>query len=235
MPDHIYVHGSSPFGRQDFEVARHRHQPAAPTSNRHEPEWLRYYIAAKLERNVEESRLQPRRFCMARVNSDLVGKYVNIATAARRSSTGKSAQAGCGAAGFRIQRQGRRTRVALPSSASSARRCRENHGTRSRREPVRRRAEAVGPHPGAEQKLQQVCSVAINLFRLLTIYLKPVLPRNWRPEPAGSSTWRRCGGHTPERLLPAGHRINEYRHLLIRVEETAGSVASRQRTRRERD
>jgi methionyl-tRNA synthetase len=71
---------------------------------------------------------------------------------------------------------------------------------------------------GAEQTLQQVCSLAINLFRLLTIYLKPVLPQlaadaeRFLNVPA--LQWSAA-----QTLLPAGHRINEYRHLLTRVEE----------------
>ena len=43
------------------------------------PEWLRYYIAAKLNANVEDIDFNPDDF-VARVNSDLVGKYVNIAS-----------------------------------------------------------------------------------------------------------------------------------------------------------
>ena len=66
-------------GRQDVEVARHRHRPAALPQPRHEPEWLRYYIAAKLNANVEDLDFNPDDF-LTRVNSDLVGKYINIAS-----------------------------------------------------------------------------------------------------------------------------------------------------------
>ena len=71
---------------------------------------------------------------------------------------------------------------------------------------------------GGEPQLQQVCSVALNLFRLLTIYLKPVLPdtaaqaeRFLGVAPLG---WRDAAA-----LMPGGHHINEYRHLLGRVEQ----------------
>ncbi len=47
------------------------------------PEWLRYYIAAKLNANVEDLDFNPDDF-VARVNSDLVGKYVNIASRCAR-------------------------------------------------------------------------------------------------------------------------------------------------------
>ncbi len=71
---------------------------------------------------------------------------------------------------------------------------------------------------GAEAELQQVCSTAINLFLVLTVYLKPVLPRlasqaeNFLNIP--ELKWQDAG-----RVLPAGHRINDYRHLMTRVEE----------------
>src|SRR5947209_7922048 len=76
----------------------------------------------------------------------------------------------------------------------------------------------LSKQPGAEQKLQEVCSVAINLFRLLTIYLKPVLPQTAAEAErflnVAPLQWSDAGA-----LLPAGHRINEYRHLLNRVDE----------------
>ena len=70
---------------------------------------------------------------------------------------------------------------------------------------------------GSAARLQQVCSLAIDVFRLLTIYLKPVLPKlasdaerflNLPP-----LQWRDVAG-----IIPDGHAINEYRHLLGRVE-----------------
>jgi methionyl-tRNA synthetase len=71
---------------------------------------------------------------------------------------------------------------------------------------------------GAEAELRAVCSTALNLFRLLTIYLKPVLPGTAAQAEGflGVSplTWRDAAT-----LLPAGHRIREYRHLLGRVEQ----------------
>jgi methionyl-tRNA synthetase len=70
---------------------------------------------------------------------------------------------------------------------------------------------------GGEQALHRVCSEAINLFRLLTLYLKPVLPqlagnieRFLNVEPL---RWADAGS-----LIPAGHRINEYTHLMTRID-----------------
>ena len=83
VPDNVFVHGFlTVIRREDVEVARHRHQP--PTSiwtSASIPEWLRYYIAAKLNAKVEDIDFNPDDF-IARVNSDLIGKYVNIASRA---------------------------------------------------------------------------------------------------------------------------------------------------------
>jgi methionyl-tRNA synthetase len=71
---------------------------------------------------------------------------------------------------------------------------------------------------GAEEKLREVCSTAINLFRILTLYLKPVLPKlaadaeRFLNVPALKWSDART-------VLPRGHRIGEYLHLLTRVEE----------------
>ena len=71
---------------------------------------------------------------------------------------------------------------------------------------------------GGEQRLHEVCSIALNLFRILTVYLKPVLPHLARQAEqflrVDPLAWRDAG-----RLLAAGHAIDEYRHLLTRVEE----------------
>jgi methionyl-tRNA synthetase len=71
---------------------------------------------------------------------------------------------------------------------------------------------------GAERKLHEVCSAALDLFRVLTIYLKPVLPKlaadAERFLNLPDLKWADAG-----KRLPEGHRINEYRHLLTRVEE----------------
>ena len=80
VPDNVYVHGFiTVVRREDVEVARHRHQPRKYLDLGLNPEWLRYYIAAKLNAKVEDIDFNPDDF-VARVNSDLIGKYVNIAS-----------------------------------------------------------------------------------------------------------------------------------------------------------
>ena len=82
VPTNVYVHGfiTSPARRCRSRAAPASARDATSTSASN-PEWLRYYIAAKLNARVEDIDFNPDDF-IARVNSDLVGKYVNIASRA---------------------------------------------------------------------------------------------------------------------------------------------------------
>ena len=82
-PNNVFVHGFLTVQRrEDEQEPRHRPGPAASTSSLGmNPEWLRYYLAAKLNARNEDIDFNPDDF-MARVNSDLIGKYINIASRA---------------------------------------------------------------------------------------------------------------------------------------------------------
>src|SRR5947208_3550089 len=80
VPDHVYVHGFITVSGDKMSKSRGTGiSPLRYLEIGMNPEWLRYYIAAKLNANVEDLDFNPDDF-MARVNSDLVGKYVNIAS-----------------------------------------------------------------------------------------------------------------------------------------------------------
>jgi len=220
VPDHVYVHGFITVSADKMSKSRGTGiSPLRYIEIGMNPEWLRYYIAAKLNANVEDLDFNPDDF-MARVNSDLVGKYVNIASrcavfinrkfggrlAAARQDFAFSAKAGEIAALYEQREFGKALReiMALADAANQF--------------VDEQKPWELSKQPGAEHKLQQVCSVAINLFRLLTIYLKPVLPQTAAEAErflnVAPLQWSDAGT-----LLPAGHRINEYRHLLNRVDE----------------
>ena len=90
VPDNVYVHGFITFTGE--KMSKSRGTGVSPLKYLElgiNPEWLRYYIAAKLNAAVEDVDFNPDDF-VARVNSDLVGKYVNIASRARASSASGS-------------------------------------------------------------------------------------------------------------------------------------------------
>ena len=222
VPDHVYVHGFITVSGDKMSKSRGTGiSPLRYLELGMNPEWLRYYIAAKLNANVEDLDFNPDDF-LARVNSDLVGKYVNIASRCavfvNRKFSGKLAasrhplldefrnKAAEIAALYEAREFGKALREAMALADAANQYVDEQ------------KPWELSKQAGAQGRLHEVCSVAINLFRLLTLYLKPVLPKlaadaeRFLNMPA--LEWRHAAA-----LLPAGHAINEYRHLLGRVEE----------------
>ena len=186
------------------------------------PEWLRYYYAAKLNGTLEDIDLNLHDFA-ARVNSDLVGKYINIASrcagfVSKRFDGVLGRVDATAMIEFEAARQGRAIEDSL-EARDYARALRE----------IMRLADAanlyVNDHkpwelakdPAAEARLHTVCTTALNQFRDLTIYLKPVLPKlaeqveGFFNLPA--FTWSDLA-----RPLVEGHRINAYQHLMQRID-----------------
>ena len=222
IPDHVYVHGFITVSGDKMSKSRGTGiSPLRYLELGMNPEWLRYYIAAKLNANVEDLDFNPEDF-LARVNSDLVGKYVNIASrcavfisrkfggelSAPRSGLIAEFQVKAGeiASLYQQREYGKALREVMSLADLANRFVNEQ------------KPWELAKQAGADNDLRQVCSIAINLFRLLTIYLKPVLPQvavqaeKFLNVPA--LQWSDAGS-----ILADGHRIAEYRHLLGRVEE----------------
>ncbi len=145
------------------------------------PEYLRYYFAAKLNNKVEDIDLNLEDFA-ARVNSDLVGKVVNIASRCAGFITSR----------FEGKLSSELSDQALfdesAQAAESIAQAFENREySRAIREIIVQADKAnqyIAEHapwtlikePGNEQQVHQICTLGINLFRNLVVYLKPVLP-----------------------------------------------------------
>ncbi|PTD96843.1 methionine--tRNA ligase [Pseudothauera lacus] len=186
------------------------------------PEWLRYYFASKSNGTMEDVDLNLDDL-IAKVNSDLVGKYVNIAS----RCTGFIAKRFDGRLGRSDPRATREFETAF-EAALIARAYEERDYGRALREIMRLADMAnqyVNDHKpwelakqeGQEAQLHTVCSTALTLFRDLTLYLKPVLPALAAQVEAFLAIpeldWN-AGWHP----LPEGHPINTYQHLMTRVE-----------------
>jgi methionyl-tRNA synthetase len=220
VPDHVYVHGFITVSGDKMSKSRGTGiDPLRYLRLGMNPEWLRYYIAAKLNANVEDIDFNPDDFA-ARVNSDLVGKYVNIASrcavfihrkfGGKLLAPGKRFDFASKAADIAALYEGREFGKALREVMALA--------DVANQFVDERKPWELAKQAGQERELHEVCSSALDLFRVLTVYLKPVLPRlaenaerflNLPP-----LAWADAG-----RPMPEGHRINEYRHLLSRVEE----------------
>jgi len=186
-------------------------------------EWLRYYLAAKLNGKNEDIDFNADDF-VARVNSDLVGKYINIASRAA-GFIGKRFGGQLGT----VSNDGASLLAGLRAEAAAINASYEARDTARALRDVMALADKVNEYvdankpwelakkEGAEARLHDVCTVCIEAFRLLTLYLKPVLPALalnveafLKIEPL---TWEDAA--TP---LPAGHTIGDYKHLMQRVD-----------------
>jgi methionyl-tRNA synthetase len=189
-----------------------------------DPEWLRYYFAAKLNASMEDLDLSFKDFSL-RVNSDLVGKYVNIAS---RST------------GFLVKRfEGRvatgdwNEHALLVALRAQCTPISQHYHEREYGKAIRQimaLADSVNAYidqqkpwdlakdPAAAAQLHTICSVCAEAFRLLTLYLKPVLPQLASTVEAmlglPALTWKDV-----LRPLTAAQPIAAFKHLLQRVDE----------------
>ena len=224
VPDKIHVHGFITVSGEKMSKSRGTGiSPLRYLELGMNPEWMRYYLAAKLNAKVEDIDFNPDDF-VARVNADLVGKLVNIASRC---------------AGFLVKRfdgrlagfdHGAHEGFAKPWSGPEAvaAHYQQREFGKAIRE-VMQFADAVNQYvdaerpwdlakdPAREADLHRCCSTALRAFRDLVLLLAPVLPataekvRGFMNLPA--TDWAALA--TP---LPEGHQINAYQHLLTRVD-----------------
>ena len=145
-----------------------------------DPEYLRYYFAAKLTANVDDLDLNLDDF-VQRVNSDLVGKVVNIASRTAKFVSKAGGELSAAPADIELWQR------FVAASESIAGHYEARNFSKAMRE-IMALADAANEYiaaaapwamakePGREQEVQSVCSLGINMFRALMIYLKPVLP-----------------------------------------------------------
>jgi len=184
------------------------------------PEWLRYYYAAKLNSTMEDIDLNLEDFA-ARVNSDLIGKYVNIASRCA-GFIGKKFDG-------RLAATDASWLQPLRDAAQSiAKAYEEREFSRALREIMAladaanvvvndRKPWELAKHADKETELHAACSEAIEAFRLLTLYLKPVLPKLGEAVEAFLNIAPLCWSDAAT-ALPAGHVINAYSHLMTRID-----------------
>ncbi len=228
VPDHIHVHGFLTVNAEKMSKSRGTGiSPLRYLELGLNPEWLRYYLAAKLNARVEDLDFNPEDF-IARVNSDLVGKYINIASRAagflsKRFGGVLSADLGVeGRAlldGLRAQRH---AITELYSAREFGKAVRETMLLADRvnafvdtHKPWEL-AKNAGDDAAKLAALHDVCSVCIEAFRLLTIYLKPILPALAAQVEAFLQV-PPLQFADAERAL-GQHQIAPYQHLMQRVD-----------------
>ncbi|WP_289282121.1 MULTISPECIES: methionine--tRNA ligase [unclassified Methylophaga] len=222
QPDNIYAHGFLTVDGKKMSKSRGTFIKARTYLNHLDPEYLRYYFAAKLGSGIDDIDLSLEDF-QTRINADLVGKVVNIASRC---------------AGYLSKKcDGQLTDsladVALfESFTNQAELIAERYEKREFGQAMREimaladRANqyidemkpwALAKEEGKEQEVQAIYSMGINLFRVLIAYLKPVLPKTAEQAEAFLNIEPLNWTDIASPLL--GHTINKFTPLMTRIEK----------------
>jgi methionyl-tRNA synthetase len=247
-PDNIFVHGFLTVNNGE-KMSKSRGtglDPLKYLSLGMNPEWLRYYLAAKLNARNEDIDFNADDF-MLRVNSNLIGKYVNIASRCAKfigeKFDGKLSSTTASALPDNIRAVFPATKASdgigsrgpinpLFSAQLIADEVRDLYEAREYAKAIRAISElldscneyidinapwVLAKQEGSEERLLGVCTVALNVFKIATLYLKPVLPSTAAAVEKflniGPLTWDDAKSD-----LPASHQIGKYEHLLKRVD-----------------
>ncbi len=221
-PSGIFVHGFLTVNGEKMSKSRGTFIKASTYLNHLDPEYLRYYFAAKLNKRVNDLDLNFEDFSQ-RVNSDLVGKLVNIAsrsagfiykkfdgqlssevTEGELIATFQNAAGDI--AGYYEDREFGKAIREIMSLADIA-----NQYVDEKKPWVLAKEE------GQEKAVQDICSTAINLYRLLVLYLKPVLPTLAEKSEAFLNI-EALSWNDKDTLLTS-HQINKFKPLMTRIEQ----------------
>ena len=223
-PDNVFVHGFITFNNEKMSKSRGTGiSPEVYLDLGLNPEWLRYYIAAKLNARVEDVDFNPDDF-LARVNSDLVGKFVNIASRAAPFLTKHFDGLLDPAAGTPAD--------GVPDAKTLAAQVGEAYAGREFGRALRlvmAYADAVNGYfdaskpwelakdPARREQLHRVVSECVLAFWRMTILLKPVLPRLAQAVEAWLGTpdlaWSDLAGGARKPT-----RLTAYQHLMGRID-----------------
>jgi len=247
VPDNVYVHGFVTLSGEKMSKSRGVSiSPQRYADLGLNPEWMRYYFAAKLNARVEDMDFNPDDF-LARVNSDLVGKYVNIASRAA-GFIGKRFGGALSdeplSAGRELKHKMRGNLAApvpddeqapaiLFEVRSFADGIAADYDAREFSKAIRQvmfladrvnqyvdeqKPWEIAKEAGQDAALQWFCTLYLELFRILTIYLKPVLPRVAEEVEAFLALPKPLVWDDVATPLKPGHRVQAYKHLVSRID-----------------
>jgi len=225
-PTSVFAHGFLTVNGQKMSKSRGTYITARTYLNQLDSEYLRYYFATKLNSRVEDIDLNLDDFAQ-RVNSDLVGKVVNIAS----RCAGFISRRFDGRLGPRLPDsnlfddfiEGNETIIAAYEAREFSRAMREIMIFADRANQYLNAEEpwTVAREKGKDEQLQAICTLGLNLFRLLMIWLSPVVPslatrtEHFLNSPIGSpESWKNF-----DRPL-LDHQIETFTRLLDRIEPT---------------
>lgn len=218
-PTKVCVHGFLTVDGKKMSKSRGTFINARTYLDYLQPEYLRYYYAAKLTGSVDDIDLNLEDF-VQRVNSDLVGKVVNIA-----SRTAKFVHKSGGTLSANIENEALWNACVKAGDAIASHYENRDYSKAMREimaladlanEYIAEQAPwSLAKEEGNEQKVLEVCSLGINCFRAIMTYLKPVLPKTAEAAEAFLATELTWTG--PLAFL-GEHTINKFKPLMTRID-----------------
>ncbi len=181
MPSAIFVHGFLTIDGKKMSKSRGTFITAEKYLQHLDPEYLRYYFAAKLTAQVEDIDLNLEDF-MLRINSDLVGKFVNLASRCAgfisKKFDGQLADTLADEALFQEFANASETIAECYEQLNYNRATRDIMALADKANQYidHHKPWALAKEEGREDEVQAICTQGLNLFRILAIYLKPILP-----------------------------------------------------------
>jgi methionyl-tRNA synthetase len=221
-PTGVFAHGFLMVNGEKMSKSRGTFIKAETYAEHLHPEYLRYYFASKLSDKVEDINLDLEDF-MQKVNSDLVGKVVNIASRSAGFIVKKydgMLSDNCVESELleNITKTGDEIAAAYENREfSRAMRLIMQCADKANEYIDEKKPWSLAKIEGTEQEVQDVCSVAINIFRQLMVYLAPVLPELTANAKAFLNIDDLSFASRNQWLL--GHKINKFKPLMQRIEE----------------
>lgn len=222
LPTRVHVHGFLTVNGEKMSKSRGTQIQAATYAQYLDPAYLRYYYASKLGPGNDDLDLDLADFPQ-KVNSDIVGKVVNLASRSARfiADVGLSANypddgglfTAAAALGDEI------AKAYEVFDTAKAMRLIMSLADKANEYVDRMQPWSLRKQPGQEQALQDVCTVALNLYRQIVVYLSPALPQLAADSAAllNASTSQFADARTPT----LGHAIGEFKPLMQRVDPKA--------------
>ncbi len=222
-PDNIFIHGFLTVNGQKMSKSRGTFIKAETYLKYLNPEYLRYYYASKLDPGIDDIDLNLDDFVF-RINSDLVGKIVNIASRCAGFITKRFD----GKLSAKLADLELFTRIAATANTTLKEYYERREYSKAMRSIMAIADEinqyidehkpwVIAKQEGRERELQAVCTMGLNLYRLLILYLKPVLPELAKNSEQFLNISALTWANAEQPLLD--HTINTFKPLMTRVEQ----------------
>jgi methionyl-tRNA synthetase len=220
LPSKVHIHGFLNVGGEKMSKSKGTFIKAETYVRHLDPAYLRYYFASKLGPRLEDLDLNLDEF-VAKVNADLVGKVVNLASRSAKFAlkTGLSTSYPDDNGLFEQAAAAGEEIAAAYEACDYARAMRLIMELADRANPYVEKAQpwVLAKDPEKVEELQAVCTVALNLFRQLVIYLAPVLPE--LAQKTGELLGEPITSWKQSRQPLLGQPVNSFEHMLTRVQK----------------